>query len=383
VTLDVIAVALLAGLAGGAVGGVIMGAIQAWMARPKGARVQDFSHGRGTARSPGWPRTPGQPTVGRPLPTTSFGGGPFDRFSAGGKRVLAMAQAEAIQHNHNYIGTEHLLGALLRDTDTVAAKALTGLGIDLAKVRTALEFIVGRGDQPTSGGEITLSPRTKKVFELAVEEATHMNQHVGPEQILLGLIDEGEGIASGILQSLGAPLEAVRAKVLELLKEAGTPPPEGYTPPTRRGPQAGPFDRFSNRAKRALALAQDEAVHMGHNYIGPEHLLLGIARLTDVGQVDEAMKRIFDELGLTVEQLRGELAKVIPPVEQESLEWEVVLSPETKEVFALVLEESAASQAVLPEHLLAAIVRDEESFAAQILSRLGVTAERVRAAVGH
>ncbi|MGH2472932.1 MAG: Clp protease N-terminal domain-containing protein [Candidatus Limnocylindria bacterium] len=364
-------IALLAGLAGGAVGGVAIGAIQAWMARPKGVRV---------SRAYRWTKTSGSVRAAE-VAAPSGGIGPFDRFSAGGKRVFALAQAEAIQHNHNYIGTEHLLGALLRDTDTIAARALTSLGIDLTKVRTALEFIVGRGDQPTSGGEITLSPRTKNVIELAVEEAAHMNQHVGPEHILLALIDEGEGIASGILESLGAPLETVRARVLELLAASGTPPPEGYTPSPRRRQPSG-FDRFSNRAKRALALAQGEAVRIGHSYIGPEHLLLGIARLTGPGQVDQAMKRIFDELGLTVERLRAELAKVIPPVDQQS-PTEIVLSPETKEIFDLVLRESGADKAVLPEHLLLAIVRDEESFAPQILSRLGVTAERVRTAVGH
>ena len=150
----------------------------------------------------------------------SEGTGPFDRFTDRGKLVLALAQDEAIRHNHNYIGTEHLLAALLRDTDSIAARALSSLGIELAKVRTALEFIVGRGDQPTSPNEITLSPRTKKVIELAIDEARKLGQsHVGPEHVLLGLVREGEGIASGILESLGVSMARARAKVLELLNE--------------------------------------------------------------------------------------------------------------------------------------------------------------------
>src|SRR5256885_6791803 len=104
-------------------------------------------------------------------PSAATGGGPYDRFNESGKRVLSLAQDEAIRHNHNYIGTEHLLAALLRDGDTVAARALTSLGIELAKVRIALERMIGRGDQPTSPSEITLSPRTKKVIELAIDEA--------------------------------------------------------------------------------------------------------------------------------------------------------------------------------------------------------------------
>ncbi|MEK6207824.1 MAG: Clp protease N-terminal domain-containing protein [Chloroflexota bacterium] len=373
-TVEVILVALLAGLAGGAVAAVVMGAIQAWMAGGKGSRTQTFMR-----HTPGFEHAPrANIRMG-----SAQAMGPFDRFSDRGKRVLALAQDEAIRHNHNYIGTEHVLCALIREGDTVPARALTSVGIDLTKIRSALDFIVGRGDQTTSPSEITLSPRTKKVIEFAIAEAGQMGQsHVGPEHFLLGLVDEGEGIASGILESLGVPLETLRAKVLELLSESGTAAPAGYAPPFRRH-HTGPFDRFSNRAKRALALAQDEAVRMGHNYIGPEHLLLGLARLTGVGQADQAMKRIFDELGLTVESLRAELAEIIPHVEQRTPQWEVVLSPETKEIFEVVVQESGPDIGVLPEHLLLAIVRNDESFAVQMLARLNVTAERVRTAVGH
>jgi ATP-dependent Clp protease ATP-binding subunit ClpA len=310
--------------------------------------------------------------------------GPFDRFNESGKRVLSLAQDEAIRHNHNYIGTEHLLAALIRDGDTVAARALASLGIELTKVRTALEFIVGRGDQPTTAGEITLSPRTKKVIELAIDESRRMGQpHVGAEHVLLGLIREGEGIASGVIESLGVSLPTVRLKVLELLAQSGTPPPANYAaPPPPRVHAWGPFNRFTDRAKRVLALAQDEAIRMGHTYIGPEHLLLGLARLAELAQADASMKQIFETLGVTVEQIRTELGKVIPPSGQPTLPSEITLSPETKEVLYFV-HESAGDKPVVPEHLLLAIVRDEQSFGAQLLTRLGVTPERVRAVVDH
>ena len=111
--------------------------------------------------------------------------------------------------------------------------------------------------------------------------------------------------------------------------------------------------------------------------------MLGLARLSGMGQADQAMKRIFDELGLTVESLRAELAEIIPPVEPKTPPSGIVLSPETKEIFKVVTEESGPDVGVLPEHLLLAIVRNEDSFAVQMLARLSVTAERVRAAVGH
>ena len=147
--------------------------------------------------------------------------GPFDRFNDRAKRVLALAQDEAIRFNHNYIGTEHLLLGLVREGEGVAARVLDSLGVELSKVRTAVEFIIGRGDSTTSPSEITLSPRTKKVIELAVAEAEKLgHSHVGTEHLLLGLIIEGQGIASGIIESLGVKLGDVRQRVLELMRPA-------------------------------------------------------------------------------------------------------------------------------------------------------------------
>src|SRR5213594_645589 len=144
--------------------------------------------------------------------------GPFDRFNDRAKRVLALAQDEAIRFNHNYIGTEHLLLGLVREGEGVAARVLDSLGVELSKVRTAVEFIIGRGDSTTSTSEITLSPRTKKVIELAIDEARKLgHSHVGTEHLLLGLVREGEGIASGVLESLGVSLEKVRHQVIATL----------------------------------------------------------------------------------------------------------------------------------------------------------------------
>jgi len=86
--------------------------------------------------------------------------GPFDRFNDRAKRVLALAQDEAIRFNHNYIGTEHLLLGLVREGEGVAARVLDSLGVELSKVRTAVEFIIGRGDSTTSPSEITLSRKS-------------------------------------------------------------------------------------------------------------------------------------------------------------------------------------------------------------------------------
>src|SRR6059036_180740 len=164
--------------------------------------------------------------------------GPFDRFNDRAKRVLALAQDEAIRFNHNYIGTEHLLLGLVREGEGVAARVLDSLGVELSKVRTAVEFIIGRGDSTSSPSEITLSPRTKKVIELAIDEARKLgHSHVGTEHLLLGLVREGEGIASGVLESLGVSLEKVRHQVIATLGQQH-PQAAGEAAPAGKGGQS-------------------------------------------------------------------------------------------------------------------------------------------------
>ncbi len=143
----------------------------------------------------------------------------LDKFTERARKVLSLAQEEAQHFQHNYIGTEHLLLGLVREGEGVAAKVLQNLGLDLPGVRDAVDNIIGRGDHIVLG-QIGLTPRAKKVVELAVDEARRMNHHyIGTEHLLLGLVREGEGIASGVLQSLGVELEHVRKETIRLLKE--------------------------------------------------------------------------------------------------------------------------------------------------------------------
>lgn len=143
----------------------------------------------------------------------------FDKFTERARKVLTLAQEEAQRFNHNYIGTEHLLLGLVREGDGVAARVLSNMGVQLTKVRSAVEFIIGRGDTGVTG-EIGLTPRAKKVIELAVDEARRLNHHyIGTEHLLLGLVREGEGIAAGVLESLGVNLEKVRAQVMQVVSQ--------------------------------------------------------------------------------------------------------------------------------------------------------------------
>jgi uncharacterized damage-inducible protein DinB len=145
----------------------------------------------------------------------------FDKFTERARRTLQLAQEEAQRRNHKYIGTEHILLAMASQDDSVAARVLINLGIELVKVRSTVVFIIKPGDRPVTG-EIDITPKAKRVIELAVDEARRLNHHyIGTEHLLLGLIREGEGTAAGVLHSLGATLEKTRAQVIEVLKSSG------------------------------------------------------------------------------------------------------------------------------------------------------------------
>jgi L-ribulose-5-phosphate 4-epimerase len=144
----------------------------------------------------------------------------FEKFSERARRMLSLAQEEAQRLNHNYIGTEHLLLGLTLQTDSVAAKVLSNYSVEPDKVRAAVESVIGKGTQPISR-ELGLTPRAKKVIELAVDEARrHRHHYIGTEHLLIGIMREDEGVAAGILKSFGVDLEKVRTETLRILAQS-------------------------------------------------------------------------------------------------------------------------------------------------------------------
>jgi len=146
----------------------------------------------------------------------------FDRFTKRARRVLTLAQEEAQRLNHNYIGTEHLLLGLVREENGVAVRVLQELNVDLKQVRERVERTVGRG-QRAMYGKLSLTPRTKRVIELAVDEARRLGHHyIGTEHLLLGLVREGEGVAVDVLKGLGVSLDKVRAQTARVMMESSS-----------------------------------------------------------------------------------------------------------------------------------------------------------------
>jgi ATP-dependent Clp protease ATP-binding subunit ClpC len=142
----------------------------------------------------------------------------FERFTDRARRVVVFAQDEARGLNHNWIGTEHLLLAVIREGHGVGAKALESMQISLEATRQQVESIIGRGQNPVGDGHIPFTPRAKKVLELSLREALDLgHDYIGTEHILLGLIREGDGVAAQVLVKLGADLNRVRQQVTQLL----------------------------------------------------------------------------------------------------------------------------------------------------------------------
>src|SRR5436189_4788505 len=269
--------------------------------------------------------------------------GPFDRFNDRAKRVLALAQDEAIRFNHNYIGTEHLLLGLVREGEGVAARVLDSLGVELSKVRTAVEFIIGRGDSTTSPSEITLSPRTKKVIELAIDEARKLgHSHVGTEHLLLGLVREGEGIAAGVLESLGVNLDKVRHEVIRVLSQSSSVGPAQETKRSSKTPtvdalginlteasRAGKLDPVIGREKEIERVIQilgrktkNNPALIGEPGVGKTAIAEGLAHRIVAGDVPDILlnKRVLTlDIGslLAGTKYRGQLEERLKQIIEE------------------------------------------------------------------
>ncbi|MFH1878475.1 MAG: ATP-dependent Clp protease ATP-binding subunit [Candidatus Omnitrophota bacterium] len=142
----------------------------------------------------------------------------FNRFTERARKVILLAKEDAKRLNHDYIGTEHILLGLVKEGEGVAAAVLTSLGLDSENIRQEVERLVQPGPNRVISNDIPFTPRAKKVIELAMDEARNLgHNYIGTEHLLLGLIREGDGVASQVLINMGLDLKSVRDEVLNLL----------------------------------------------------------------------------------------------------------------------------------------------------------------------
>ena len=175
----------------------------------------------------------------------------FNKFTERARKVILLAKQEAKRFNHDYIGTEHILLGLLREGEGVAAAVLQSLGMNLNNIRIEVEKLVQLGPATVVSGDLPFTPKAKKVMELAMEEARTLgHNYIGTEHLLLGLIREGEGVASQVFMNMGLDLEKVREEVIKLL--GSTTPGSQFGPPPASSGSSGPSSKTKTPALDAF-----------------------------------------------------------------------------------------------------------------------------------
>ncbi len=185
----------------------------------------------------------------------------FEHFTDKSVKAIMLSQEEARRLGHNFVGTEQILLGLIAEGTGVAAKVLIDLGVTLQDTRKQVEKVIGRGTGYVPA-EIPFTPKVKRVFEQSFEEARQLgHNYIGPEHLLLGLIQEGEGVAAKVLENMGIDLHLVRTQVIRVLGEV-TPVPAGGSgrSSAKSSTKTATLDEFSTNLTKLASLGKLDPV---------------------------------------------------------------------------------------------------------------------------
>lgn len=297
----------------------------------------------------------------------------MERFTQRGRRVLSLAQEEAERLRHNYIGTEHLLLGMMREEGGIAGRVLRDLGLEQAKVEELVEELT-RATAQTTATTAELSPGTKRILELAVDEARRMGHHyIGTEHLLLGLVRQSEGVAIDVLNRLGVRPEEVRRQTRRILQESPVQTQASSPPLASYSAAQGTQSTFTKQGERVLTLAREFVDQLQHDSISSEHLLVGLVR-----EENGIAGIVLRELGLQYSRVEG-LVKELSRAGVRTSETIPELSNNTKRLLELAVDEArrVRDDVIDTQHMLIGLVRQPESVAIDVLTRLGVSRQEV------
>ena len=312
----------------------------------------------------------------------------WQRFTERARRIILLGQEEAGKMSSRHVGTEHLLLGLVRENEGVAAQILQSMGVTLGAVRREIEAEIQPSTDPVSAEPI-LTPKARRVLELAADEARRMgHNYIGTEHLLLALLREKDGLAATVLRRLGLDLEKTRHQVMEYLgpntptqaTSSDSSPVEHKTKKKKDADSSAySWQCFTDRVRIIVLLAQEEAMTLGNDHVGTEHLLLALIR-----QGDGVAAHVLQKLGVSSDAIRQPLeAQLKDNFNSGSIT--PMLTPVAKRILELAANEAQlmGDKHIGSGHLLLALLRENEglSLSANVLSQSGLNRDNAVAAM--
>jgi len=265
----------------------------------------------------------------------------FERFTEKAIKVIMLAQEEARRLGHNFVGTEQILLGLIGENTGAGSKVLKSMGVNLKDARIEVENFIGRGSGFVAV-EIPFTPRAKRVLELSLEEARQLgHNYIGTEHLLLGLIKEGEGVATRVLENLNVDLSKVRSQIIRSLGEntevtsgnnanrSKTPTLEEFGTDLTQKAADGKLDPVVGRAKEIERVIQilgrrtkNNPVLIGEPGVGKTAIAEGLAQRIinrDIPDTLEDKKIVALDIGLLIAgtKYRGEYEERLKKIMDE------------------------------------------------------------------